>query len=92
MRNDNRENLSQTEVRSYVAMMKETGITTIVAMNKYLTSRNLWGHCASLKTMNTYASGAKFIGVSREAYKEISALYKTGDVVTTHLVLQERVA
>ena len=92
MRNDNRENVSQTEVRTYVAMMKEAGITTIVAMNRYLTSHNLWGQCVSLKTMNTYASGAVSIDISKEAYGKVSALYETEDVVTTHLVSQQRMA
>ena len=91
MRNYNRESLSQVEVRNYVSMMKEVGITTIVAMNSYLTSHNLWGQCASLKTMNTYASGAMSIGISKEAYRKVSALYKTEDVVTTHLVSQKKV-
>ena len=91
MRNYNRVSVNQAEVRNYVAMMREAGISTIVAMNRYLTSRNLWSQCASLKTMNTYASGAISIGISKEAYREVSALYKTEDVVTTHLVSQKRV-
>ena len=92
MRNYSRSNVSQTEVENYVDMMNQMGITTIVAMNRYLTANNLWHRCASLKTFNTYASGAQSIGVSKEAYRKISKLYETEDVVITHLVSAERVA
>ncbi len=92
MRNYSRSNVSQNEVENYVDMMKETGITTIVAMNRYLTANNLWSKCPSLKTFNTYASGAQSIGVSKEAYRKILSVYETNDVVTTHLVSAEKVA
>ena len=95
MRNYNRRNtstVSQYEIEKYVSMMNEMGITTIVAMNNYLTRNNLWDKCASLKTFNTYASGAKSIGISKEAYRKVSALKSTGDIVTTHLVSAEKVA
>ena len=92
MRNYSKSNVKQYEVKNYVEMMKETGITTIVAMNSYLTANDLWDRCASLKFFNTYASGAQSIGVSKEAYRKILALYKTNDVVTTHLVSSKKVA
>jgi len=92
MRNYSRSIVSQTEVENYVNMMKQVGIATIVAMNRYLTTNHLWNRCESLKTFNTYASGAQSIGVSKEAYRKILKLYKTNDVVTTHLVSSKRVA
>lgn len=72
-------------VVKYVQLMKEQGITTVVAMNIYLAKNDLWNEFESIQRMNTYSSGHTFIGVSREAYSEITALYRTDDVIHTRL-------
>ena len=85
-------NLYQTEIRQYVDMMKAYGITTIVAMNRYLSRNNMWKKFDAIKRMNTYTSGNVLIGISVEAYKEIMSVYETGDVATSRLVKQSKVS
>ncbi len=90
-RRNTHSNVNKSEISTYVAMMKECGITTIVAMNNYISSHKLWGKFDAIKRENTYASGFTSVGISKEAYKAILNLYKTDDVITTHLVSQHRV-
>lgn len=87
----NNGNVNEHEITKYVEMMKEFGITTIVAMNKYISAHKLWEKFSSIKRENTYASGFTSIGISKEAYKAILNLYETDDVITTHLVSQHRI-
>ena len=77
-------------VINYVNLMKIQGIKTIVNMNNFLTKNNLWNQFSSIQRINTYSSGFSSIGVSREAYSEIMALYKTDDVVHTRLEESKR--
>ena len=86
-----RKNFNQSEVESYVSLMKEYGFSTIVAMNNYITKYDLWGRFGSICRENTFASGFTSMGISKDAYKEIMSLYKTNDVVRSHLVSQKRV-
>ena len=79
------------EIINYVEMMKEYGITTIVAMNNYISAHKLWKKFNSIKRENTYASGFTSIGISKEAYKAIMNLYETSDVITSRLVSQHRI-
>ncbi len=90
-RNSYSKNFNQSEVTSYVELMKEYGLTTIVAMNNYITEHKLWGMFSSIKRENTFASGFTSMGISKDAYKEIMSLYQTADVITSHLVSQNRV-
>jgi hypothetical protein len=86
-----RKNFNQGEAESYVALMKEYGIGSIVSMNNYITKHDLWGMFGSIRRENTFASGFTSMGISKDAYKEIMSLYKTNDVVRSHLVSQKRV-
>lgn len=79
-------------VSAYVKLMRETGINTIVGMNKYLTNKGLWENFKSIRRMNTYSSGFSSVGVSREAYSAINELYVTADNITSRLERSERVA
>ena len=38
-----------SEVEQYVDLMKERGISTIVAMNNYITKEQLWGMFSSIQ-------------------------------------------
>ena len=89
--NNSNSNVNKSEVSTYVAMMKEYGITTIVAMNNYISAHKLWKKFNSIKRENTYASGFTSIGISKEAYKAIMNLYETSDVITSRLVSQHRI-
>lgn len=84
-------NLYQLEVQKYVAMMKDCGITSIAAMNRYLSKNNMWGRFVSIKRINTYTTGKSLMGISVNAYREIVSLYKTDDVITSRLVTQNKV-
>ena len=88
---NNQKSLHQLEVEKYVSMMKGYGITTIVAMNRYLSRNNMWEKFDSIKRMNTYASGKSSMGISIRAYKDIMSLCKTEDVITSRLITQSRV-
>ena len=82
---------NDSEVENYVGLMKECNISTIVAMNNYITKHDLWRMFSSIKRENTFASGFTSMGISKDAYRGIMSLYKTNDVVRTHLVSQKRV-
>ena len=87
-------NYNPVEVKRYIAMMKEYGITTIVEMNNFLTSNMLWDHFSSIKRLNTYRNDQRettSIGVSKEAYKAIVSMYQTHDVVNARLVEQKKI-
>lgn len=81
-----------TEVYDYVQLMKQNDIKTIVNMNKYLTSNNLWNRFPTIRSRNTYANGFIAIGVEKHAYSAIAKLYKTQDIVTTHLIRQSGIS
>jgi hypothetical protein len=85
-----RENASSAVVSEYVQLMKAQGIRTIVSMNNYLTKKNLWNKFSTIQRINTYSTGFTSIGVSREAYSEITALYKTEDVIHTRLEISRK--
>jgi len=84
-------NFNQGEVESYVKLMKEYGFKNIVSMNNYITKHNLWRRFGSICRENTFVSGFTSMGISKDAYKEIMSLYKTNDVVISHLLSQKRV-
>lgn len=77
-------------ISKYVQLMKLEGIKTIVDMNNYLTKNNLWNEFSEIKRKNTYSSGFSSIGVSKKAYSQITALYKTDDVIQSRLVKSEK--
>ena len=79
-------------ITKYVQLMKYQSIKTIVNMNIYLTNNNLWNQFPAIQRINTYSSGYKAYGVSKEAYSAIVKLYQTEDAVHTHLKKSERVA
>lgn len=79
------EDLFSKEVQACVQLMKRKGMRTIVDMNKYLSRNNLWSDFSSIRRMNTYSSGYTSIGVSRKAYSNITALYRTDDAIHTRL-------
>ena len=72
-------------ISKYVQLMKKHSLRTIVSMNNYLTKNNLWSQFKLIQRINTYSSGFTSIGVSREAYSKIIALYKTDDIIHTRL-------
>ena len=86
------ESIFSLAIAKYVQSMKAQGIKTIVNMNIYLTNNNLWNQFPAIQRINTYSSGYKAYGVSKEAYSAIVKLYQTEDVVHTHLKKSERVA
>ena len=86
------ENLFSQEVHAYVQLMKRKGIKTIVAMNNYLTKNGLWDDFSSIQRYNTFASGFKSIGVSRQAYSDITSLYQTNDIIHDRLESSKKVS
>lgn len=79
------------EIVNYISLMKEVGMTTIVAMNRYITQHELWSQFKEIRRENTYASGFTSIGISKEAYKSILQQFNTKDTIKTHLVGQNKV-
>lgn len=79
------------EVEIYVGLMKECNINSIVDMNIYITKENLWEKFPNIRRKNTFASGFVYMGISKEAYREITFSLKTNDVVISHLLSQTKV-
>lgn len=73
-------------VKRYVELMKQTKISKIVDMNKYISNNNLWNQFFEIQRLNTFESGFESIGVSKDAYIAITKLYETADVIKSHLV------
>jgi len=80
-----------SEVEDYVRLMKECNIHSIVKMNNHITKNNLWKNFPSIIRENTFKSGGTYMGISIKAYREVTSLLKTDDVVTSQLLSQERV-
>jgi len=94
MRDEKTYKYNPLEIKRYVKMMKQYGITTIVEMNNFLTNNMYWDHFSSLKSLNTYRKGDRetvSVGVSKEAYRAIISMYQTQDVVNAHLVMEKRI-
>lgn len=81
----------QIEIQHYVQLMKEYGINTIVAMNKYISTHNMWDNFSHIRRENTYSSGFTSVGISIDAYKLICNLCQTEDMRTSSLVEQKRI-
>ena len=79
------------EVQHYVKLMQQHGIHTIVEMNKYISKHNIWNYFMSIRRENTYSSGFKSIGISKNAYKTICKLYQTHDFIITSLIEQKMI-
>ena len=80
-----------TEIKSYVHMMKQIGVQTIVEMNKYLTRNNLWSRFPTIVYKNIYANGFSALGISKAAYLAVNDLIKTQDKIKTSLLNQKKV-
>ena len=88
---DNNFVIFMSEVENYVGLMKESNIHSIVDMNNHITKNNLWGNFSSIIRENTFVSGGTYMGISIEAYREVTSLLKTNDVVTSQLLSQKKV-
>ncbi len=71
---DNNQQCDSIEINKYVGYMRSYGIKTVVGMNKYLTQNKMWDNFEQIKTMNTFESGFKAVGISIDAYREIMKL------------------
>lgn len=80
-----------TEIKSYVHMMKQIGVQTIVEMNKYLTRNNLWSRFPTIVYKNIYANGFSALGISKAAYLAVNDLIETQDKIKTNLLNQKKV-
>ena len=84
--------MNMSEIKKYVAMMKEHGFNTIVKMNQYIADHNLWDRFKDISRMNEFESGYNAMGISSEAYRKIMESYKILDQRHARLVKQERMA
>ena len=71
--------------------MNSYGIRTVAGMNKYLTQHKMWDNFITIKTMNTFESGFKAIGISIEAYKEIMKRLGKNEQSQARLAKQEHI-
>ena len=79
------------EVNKYIGLMRSYGIKTVVGMNKYLTENKMWDNFEKIKTMNTFESGFKAVGISIVAYKETMKLLGNENQSYARLEKQEYV-
>ncbi len=79
------------EINRYIGFMRSYGIKTVVEMNQYLTQHKMWNNFETIKTMNTFESGFKAIGISIEAYKEIMKRLGNSEQSHARLEKQERI-
>lgn len=80
------QNNFDSTVKRYVELMKQNKLSKIIDMNMYITNNNLWTEFSEIQRLNTFESGFKSIGVSKDAYLAIIKLYETADVIKSHLV------
>lgn len=84
-----KQEIDPIEISRYVGYMHSYGIKTVVEMNKYLTQNKMWNNFKHIKTMNTFESGFKAVGISISAYREIMRLLGNNDQSHARLEKQE---
>lgn len=87
----NRYQDDSVEINRYIGYMHSYGIKMVVEVNIYLTQHKMWDNFKTIKTMNTFESGFKAIGISIEAYKEIMKRLGKNEQSQARLEKQERI-